>query len=266
MGRWSPAVAPAGCLEACLPRALRHPSRHPRGDRVGDDGPGSGAVDESDGYRVMPGIEELLDRLVDGATCSAHHRQRRARRPYQARPRGLNRFFRLEPANRAARQARFGGRGRPTITGSRQATPFGRSEGVDRCLRRRRFPTPSAYLASGNHFVYSRNPAGSLRQRYWESGTGLWNPIELGGSIAGQPAALRGPDGNHCVYYRGTKWSDLAALLGQKHGWHPTPLGGSAAGDPTACVDANRKQFVYFQGSSGALWQWQWESAAKGGA
>ncbi len=54
----------------------------------------SGAVDESDGYRVMPGIEELLDRLVDrghllGLTtgnveAAAHIKLTRA---------SLNRFF-----------------------------------------------------------------------------------------------------------------------------------------------------------------------------
>ncbi|HET7053771.1 MAG TPA: HAD family hydrolase [Solirubrobacterales bacterium] len=52
------------------------------------------AVAESDGYRVMPGIEELLDRLIDGGTllglvtgnveAAAHIKLARA---------GLNRFF-----------------------------------------------------------------------------------------------------------------------------------------------------------------------------
>ena len=54
----------------------------------------SDAVDESDGYRVMPGIEELLERLVDGGLllglitgnieAAAHIKLARAR---------LNRFF-----------------------------------------------------------------------------------------------------------------------------------------------------------------------------
>ena len=64
-------------------------------------------VETSPGYRVMPGVPELLERLSGGGPPGrADHRQHRARRAHQARPRRPQPLLRLRRLRLGRRRAR----------------------------------------------------------------------------------------------------------------------------------------------------------------
>ena len=131
----------------------------------------------------------------------------------------------------------------------------GTSYGPDRTFVTLTGPRP--VVGPGSFSLLLPRHRRALWQGIWSGSQ--WQFFNLGGSVAGNPSPVLGPDSQQAVYYRGTDGAVWQAIFNTTlFQWETFRLGGSPAGDPVAVVGPGSQQAFYYRGTDGALWQGIW--------
>ncbi|HZG92446.1 MAG TPA: hypothetical protein VEZ42_19735 [Pseudonocardia sp.] len=120
--------------------------------------------------------------------------------------------------------------------------------------------------------LVTRSPGGGLVHHYRPPGGSWSRAIDLGGSVASQPAVVSWGPGRLDVFARGTDDRLWHRAFDGARWWDWTSLGGSLRSAPAVASWSAGRLDVVVRGSDGALWhrafdgtRW-WDWASRGGA
>jgi hypothetical protein len=120
-------------------------------------------------------------------------------------------------------------------------------------------PEGSAVVdAEGEPHLFYRGPAENLNEWYQAGSTWKHREWGSGGTMAGKPSAVLGPEGKIFVYYRtpGGQLAQWWIASSSEWGYEVKGSAGDIASDPSAFVDSEGHRWVYFSSPSGQLRAW----------